>query len=160
MKKFKISIIYIIALAVVAIFHRPLERLVLRLSAGEFFLYTIYGLFLAFSLVIIIKGYLSGKNLDLAAALLIAGVIFFFLFLKSMFLFKLSILEFFILGILVSMDNKKARSVVPFFLLVGAACFIEFVDNIIPGTRFYYYDVWIYSLTGLSGYVSGFLFFR
>ena len=157
MKKYKISFIYIIALAVVALFHRPLERLVLRLSAGEFVLYLIYGLFLAFSLVIIIKAYLSGKNLDLAAALLIAGVIFFFLFLKSMFLFKLSILEFFILGLLVSRDNKKAKSLIPFFILIGAACFIEFVDNIIPGTRFYYYDVWIFSLTGLSGYISGFL---
>jgi hypothetical protein len=156
-KKFKISFIYIIALAAAVIFQRPIERLMFRLSAGDFFLYLIYGLSLAFLLVIIIKAYLSGKNQDLAAALLIGGVIFFFLFLKSMVLFKLIILEFFVLGILVSRDNKKAKSIIPFLILVGAACFIEFVDNIIPGTRFYYYDVWIYSLTGLCGYISGFL---
>jgi hypothetical protein len=83
LKKFKTSIIYIIVLAVVSALHFQLETLVLKLSAGTFFIYSIYGLFLAFFLVLIIKTYMAGKNLELAIALLIPGLIFFFLFLSG-----------------------------------------------------------------------------
>lgn len=157
MKKFKTSIIYIIILAVVSALHFQLETFVLKLSAGTFFLYLIYGLFLAFFLVIIIKTYMAGKNLDLAIALLLPGLIFFFLFSNSTFLYKLGIFEFFILGLILTMDNKKAKSPLPFILLVGAACLTELVTNITAGTYFYYLDVWINSLTGLSGYIAAFL---
>lgn len=159
MKKFKTSIIYIIVLAVVSVLHFQLETLVLKLSAGTFFLYSIYGLFLAFFLVLLIKTYMAGKNLELAIALLIPGLIFFFLFSNSRFLFKLGIFEFFILGLLLARDNKKAKSPLPlpFVLLIGAACSIELVTNIAAGTYFFYLDVWINSLTGLGGYIAAFL---
>lgn len=157
MKKFKTSIIYIIVLAAVSALHFPLETLVLKLSAGTFFLYSIYGLFLAFFLVLIIKTYMAGKNQDLAIALLIPGLIFFFLFSNSRFLFKLGIFEFFILGLLLARDNRKAKNPLPFVLLIGAACLTELATNIAAGTYFYYLDVWINSLTGLGGYIAAFL---
>jgi len=161
LKKFKTSIIYIIVLAAVSALHLQLETLVLKLSAGTFFLYSIYGLFLAFFLVLIIKTYMAGKNLELAIALLIPGLIFFFLFSNSRFLFKLGIFEFFVLGLLLARDNKKdnkkTKNPLPFVLLTGAACLTELVTNIAAGTYFYYLDVWIDSLTGLGGYIAAFL---
>ncbi|MCP5106998.1 MAG: hypothetical protein GY950_26675 [bacterium] len=57
------------------------------------------------------------------------------------------------------MDNKKAKSVIPLVLLLGTACLIELVTSVPAGTRFYYYDVWVHSLSGLSGFVAGFLLF-
>lgn len=159
MKKFKTSIIYIIILAVVSALHFQLETLVLKLSAGTFFLYLIYGLFLAFFFVLIVKTYMAGKNLELAIALLIPGLIFFFLFSNSTFLYKLAIFEFFILGLLLSRDNKKAKSPLPFVLLIGAACLVELVTNVAAGTSFYYLDVWVNSLTALGGYIAAFILF-
>ncbi len=157
MKRFKGSLIYIGFLAVVGFLHFQLETLILNLSAGTFIIYSIYGLFLAFFLLIFIKTFRAGRNLEVAVLLLTMGLIFFFLFLKPIFLFKLGILEFFILGLLVSLENKKSKSLAPFLLLFGTACLMEIVTNLAGGTRFYYFDVWIHSLTGLSGYIAGFL---
>jgi hypothetical protein len=157
LKRFKGSLIYIGFLAVVSFLHFQLETLILKLSAGNFIIYSIYGLFLAFFLLIFIKNFRTGTNLGIAIILLTMGLIFFFLFLKPIFLFKLGILEFFILGILVSLENKKSKSLLPFLLLLGTACLMEIITNLAGGTRFYYFDVWIHSLTGLSGYIAGFL---
>ena len=85
------------------------------------------------------------------------GIIFFFLLSRSPFLAKLNIVEFFILGILMSIENKKSKSIVPFFFLIGVAFLIEIISNFSLGSRFYYLDVYINSLTALSGYITGFL---
>lgn len=134
--------------------HFPLETLILKLSAGTFARYLIYGFFVAYFLVFFIKFVRARKQLEIAIGLLVMVLIFFFLFSRSMFLFKLSILEFFILGVLTAMDNRKAKSFLPFLLIFGAACLMEVVTNVAAGTRFYYLDVWIQTLAGLAGYVS------
>lgn len=138
-------------------FHFHLETLILDLSAWKFVLYLIYGLFFSFFLVIFIRLFRARKNLELAMVLLIIGLIFFFLISNPLLLFKLAILEFFILGLLVALDNKKSKSLLPYLLLFGTACLVEIVTNLASGTHFYYLDVWIHSLTGLSGFIAGFL---
>jgi hypothetical protein len=129
----------------------------LKLSAEKFVLYLIYGLFFSFFLVIFIKCLRARKNLELAIVLLTMGLIFFFLFSNPRILFKLTILEFFILGILVALDNKKSKSLLPYLLLFGTAFLVEIVTSLFAAPHFYYLDVWIHSLTGLSGYIAGFL---
>ncbi len=121
MKKFRASLIYIILLAVVSGFHLHLETLILDISAWKFVLYLIYGLFFSFFLVIFIKLYRARKNFEPAVILLIGGLIFYFLLSTPLLLFKLAILEFFILGLLVALDNKKSKSLLPYFLLFGTA---------------------------------------
>ncbi|MCP4215267.1 MAG: hypothetical protein GY765_11450 [bacterium] len=153
--KFRSSLIYIAFLAILSLFHHQLHALIAGASAGKFSLYIIYGAFFSFFLLIFIKSLKSNSNQDIAVILLVTGMIFFLLFLRPMFLFKLTVLEFFILGVLLALENKRARSVVPFLLLLGAACLVEVITNIRVGAHFYYADVWINALTGLAGYTGG-----
>lgn len=155
MKKWIVSLIYIVLLAAVSYFHLRLEALIIKASAREFVIYSIYGLFAAFAVVILIKFLLARKNLELAMGLLAMGMIFFFLFSTPLFLFKLTLLEFFILGVVVAVETRKSQSLFSFVLLIGTACLIEVITNYAGGTRFYYLDVWINSLTALSGYIAG-----
>jgi hypothetical protein len=157
LKKFIVSLIYIVFLAVVSFFRLRLEALIINASARKFVIYSIYGIFIAFAVVILVKFLLARKNLEIAMGLLAMGMIFFFLFSTPLFLFKLTLLEFFILGFVVAVETRKSQSLFSFLLLLGAACLIEAITNFSGGTRFYYLDVWINSLTGLSGYIAGFL---
>ena len=157
MKKYILSLIYIIFLAAVSCFHLRLEALIIKASAGKFVLYSIYGIFAAFTVVILVKFLLARKNLEIAMGLLAMGMIFFFLVSTPLFLFKLALLEFFILGVVLAVENRKSQSPVSLLLLLGAACLIEAITNFVGGTRFFYLDVWINSLAGLSGYIAGFL---
>lgn len=127
------------------------------LTGKNFLLYLIYALFVAFSLILIIKVFPAKKNLEIVIVLLVMGLIFFFLISRTPFLAKLSILEFFLLGILVSLENKKSKSFLPFILLFAAALLVEVANNLSLGSRFYYLDVWLNSLTGLSGFLAGLL---
>lgn len=157
MKKFKTSLIYIAALLLITAFHFQLETLILKMSAGTFARYLIYGLLAAFFVVIIVKAVTAGKSFEIAIGLSAMGMVFFFLFSRSMFLFKLGILEFFILGLVVAWDGKRSRNYMPFLLIFGAACLVELTANLVTGTSFYYLDVWVLSLTALSGYIAGHL---
>jgi len=157
LKKFKVSLIYILFLAVINVFHSYLRTLILNLSAETFVLYLIYGLFFSFFLLIFIKCVRTRRNLEIAIVFLVMGVIFFFLFSNPRLLFKLTILEFFILGLLVALDNRKSKSPLPYLLLFGTAFLIEIVTSLFAAPHFYYLDVWIHSLIGLSGYIAGFL---
>ncbi len=141
----------------VSFFHLRLEALIINASARKFVIYSVYGIFIAFAVVILGKFLLARKNLEIAMGLLVMGMIFFFLFSTPLFLFKLTLLEFFILGFVVAVETRKSQSLFSFLLLLGAACLIEAITNFAGGTRFYYLDVWINSLTGLSGYIAGFL---
>jgi hypothetical protein len=93
----------------------------------------------------------------MAIALLVMGLIFFLLLSKTVLIYKLSIVEFFILGALVSFENKKSKSLLPFLILLGTACLMEIITNLSTGTRFYHLDVWINSITALSGYIVTFM---
>lgn len=149
--------IYIVLLAVVSFFHMRIEALIRNAAAGKFVVYSIYGVFAAFAVVILVKYLLARKNLEFAMGLLAMGIIFFFLISTPLFLFKLALLEFFILGVLLAVESRKSQSLVSLILLIGAACLIEVVTNFAGGTHFYYLDVWLNSLAGLSGYIAGLL---
>lgn len=157
LKKFKFSMFYIIVLIAVNFFHFQVGDFLITLTGKNFILYLIYALFVSFTLVLLFKIIPSKKNLELAILLLTMGLIFFLLVSRNPFLSKLSILEFFLLGLFVSLENKKSKSFVPFILLCAAAFLVEAANNLSSGSHFYYLDVWINSLAGLSGYAAGFL---
>lgn len=159
LKRFKISLVYIIVLMIVNLFHFQVENLLIKLTGKNFMGYLIYGLFLAFFLVLLIKIILSKKSLEPVVVLLIMGLIFFFLFSRNPLLAKLGVLEFFLLGVLAALENKKAKSLFPLILIIAAALLVEAVGNFSSGGVFYYLDGWINILTGLSGYIACFLLF-
>jgi Na+/melibiose symporter-like transporter len=131
------------------------ERFLISLTGERFLLYLIVALFVSFSLILLIKTIRSKKSRDPGVVMLTMGIVFFFLFSRSPFLTKLIIVEFFVLGVLLAMENKKLKSVLPLIFLVGAALLVEIVSNFSTGSRFYYLDVYINALTGLSGYIAG-----
>lgn len=158
MKKYKYSIIYIIFLGVVNFFHYRVEGFIDGTTGKNFAAYFIYGLFLALFLTIAIKAFLSKKNLDITIALFTMGLIFFFLFTQPVFLFKLGVLELFILGVILSLEGKKSKSLVPFLLIAAAAVLVEVSSNLSIGSGYFsYFDAWRNALIVLSGYLSGFI---
>jgi hypothetical protein len=109
-------------------------------------------------MAIAIKAFLSKKNLDITIALLTMGLIFFFLFTQTVFLFKLSVLELFILGVILSLEGKKSKSLVPFLMIAVAAVLVEVSSNLSIGSRYFsYFDAWRNALITLSGYLAGFI---
>lgn len=158
MKTYKYSIIYIIFLVVVNFFHFRVEGFITNTTGKNFAAYFIYGLFLALFMAIAIKAFLSKKNLDITIALLTMGLIFFFLFTQTVFLFKLSVLELFILGVILSLEGKKSKSLVPFLMIAVAAVLVEVSSNLSIGSRYFsYFDAWRNALITLSGYLAGFI---
>ncbi len=156
MNNYKFSLGYIMLLLALSFFHHRLQSYIMHSSAGKFATYIIYGLFISFFLVVAVKAIVSGKNQEIAIALLAMGLIFFFLFSNPRFLFKLTVLEFFILGILVSLENRKNKSIIPFILILGTACLVELAANLPGGRTFLYLNAWVYSLNSLAGYICGF----
>ena len=157
LRRYSLSILYTVALCVVNFFHYRVEMFLVSLTGKKFLLYLIVALFVSFSVILFFKTIRSKKSHELAVVLLTMGIVFFFLFSRSPFLAKLNILEFFILGILMSIEHKKSKSILPFIFLIGAAFLIETVSNFSIGSRFYYFDVYINTLTALSGYIACYL---
>jgi len=156
LKKIKISLVYIIFLLVVNLFHSKLKTFLFSYTGEHFVLYLIYGLFISFFLILLFKAFISKSNLNIVIELFIMGFILFHLFSTTgaHFLFKVSIFEFFILGVLLSMENKKSKSWIPFALLISAVILTQFFSDISMEGSFYYLDVWRDLLFALSGYIS------
>ena len=154
-KTYRFSLIYAILLGVIHYFHLQVEDFLIKLSGKNFALYIIYAVFLAFFLVIFFKTAAAKKNNNYAIILLTLGLIFFFIFTNPLFLFKLSVLELFFLGVLTVWEGKKAKSPLPFLILLGAAVLVEVASNFSVGSHFYLLDAWRNMLFCLSGYLSG-----
>lgn len=157
LRRYGFSILYTIVLCGLNFYHYRVEKFLFSLTGEKFLIYLITALFVSFSVILLFKTIRSKKNPELALVLLTMGLIFFFFISRSPFLAKMNIAEFFILGILISLENKKSKSIMPFVLLIGAAFLVEIVINFSTGGSFYYLDVYMNSLTGLCGYIAGFL---
>lgn len=164
MRNFTASIFYIAVLVVIHYFHSQVRSAVVSFSGKQFALYVIYGLFLAYFLINLFRAWKSRSDVEIAAILLVIGMTSFFLVSRPFFLFKLQVLEFFILGSLLAIENKRAKGLggfsLAFLLLVGAAALAELSGNMAGGSAFYYLDVWTTTLFGLSGYIATGLGFR
>lgn len=117
----------------------------------------ILALFVAFFLVVLLKKRSKINNREIAILLLSMGLIFFLLFSRPVILFQLIVLEMFILGILIALEGKKSKSLLPFVLIAIAAALVEISSNLSVGSSFYYLDAWRSALIALSGYLTGYL---
>jgi glycopeptide antibiotics resistance protein len=124
--------------------------------------YVLLGILLAFFALAFFKAITSGKALDNAAILLAAAIIFYFLFQRKIFLNKiffsnfLHIAEFFILGVLLFKENKKASSALPFLILFFSAFAFELVQVFFHNRIVDANDIWTNLIAGLVGLVVGF----
>ncbi len=158
LNNYRFSLIFGVVICVLNVFHRSFSRLMRSVFGANFPAYTIYAIFLAFFLVILFRVISTKKNQDIAIIFLCSGLIFFFLLTHPDFLFKLTILELFILGVLTAWEGKKGKSPVPFLLIALFAVAVELCSSLgMWGNikHFYYFDAWRNALLALSGYLSG-----
>lgn len=137
-------------------FHSPVRSFLAALTGERFVIYLLYALFFSFFLIALIRVFRTGKNVEMAAVVGAMALIFFFLLSRPLLLFKLSIAEFFILGVVLFVNGKKSRPTfaIALVLLVLAALLVEIAGNLSAGSSFYYFDVWMMVLFGLTGYIA------
>jgi hypothetical protein len=133
------------------------EKWLIHVSSRNFVFYMILALLLAFYLVVFLKKRSKINNREIAILLLSMGLVFFLLFSHPVLLFQLIVLEMFILGVIIALEGKKSKSILPFVLIVAAAVLIEISSNLSIGSSFYYLDAWRNALIALSGCLTGYL---
>jgi len=162
LKKFKFSLLYILALLLSLPFHIQLKNLLAGSQSFNFVNYVLLGILVAFFAIAFFKAFASGKPLEITAVFLAAAIIGYFLFQRRIFLNKayfsnfLHIAEFFILGVLLIKENKKSSSPSPFIILFSSAFAFEllqvFFHNRVVDTN----DIWTNAISGLVGLAAGF----
>jgi len=162
LKKFQFSLLYILALLVTSPFHLQIKNLLINIKGFNFINYVLLGILVAFFALGFFKVFKAGKPLEIAAIFLAAAIVFYFLFQRRIFLNRaffsnfLHIAEFFILGVLLIKENRKASSPIPFIILFSSAFAFEllqvfFHNRVVDGN-----DIWTNSISGLVGLVAGF----
>ena len=161
MKKFRFSIFYTLLLAASTPFHLQLERFFIQQHWLRLLNYILLGILIAFFAVAFLKSVAEKKIFELAGVLLSAGVVFYFLFQRRIFLnvsrfsLLLHIAEFFLLGWILFRENKRNFSLVPLLGLFAAAIGFEAIQMVMPDRIFDLNDIWINCLSGLAGFLAG-----
>jgi cation transport ATPase len=155
-------LLYILVLLVTSPFHIPIKNLLINIKGFNFINYVLLGILLAFFFPGFFKAFKTGKTLEITAIFLAAAIVFYFLFQRRIFLNKvffsnfLHIAEFFILGVLLSKENKKASSPIPFIILFASAFAFELIQFFFHSRVVDSNDIWTNSISGLVGLVVGF----
>ena len=162
MKRFKFSLLYILALLATLPFHIQIKNLLVSFKGFNFINYVLLGILVAFFALAFFKAFITGKTLEITAIFLAAAIVFYFLFQRRIFLSKvffsnfLHIAEFFILGVLLSKENKKVSSPLPFLILFSSAFAFELIQFFFHNRVVDSNDIWTNSISGLVGLVAGF----
>jgi hypothetical protein len=162
LKKFKFSLLYILALLVTSPIHVQIKNLLVNSKGFNFSNYVLLGILVAFFALGFFKAFKAGKTLEITAIFLAATIVFYFLFQRRIFLNKvffanfLHIAEFFILGVLLIKENKKASSPIPFIILFSSAFALELIQFFFHNRVVDSNDLWTNSISGLVGMVAGF----
>jgi glycopeptide antibiotics resistance protein len=162
LKKFRFSLVYILALLATSPFHLQVRNMLVEIRGFNFINYVLLGILAAFFALAFFKAAVGGKALEIAAILLAAVIVSYFLFQRRIFLNRtffsnfLHIAEFFILGFLLFKENRKASSAAPFFILFVSAFAFELIQFFFHSRVVEANDIWTNVIAGLVGMVVGF----
>lgn len=162
MRKFKLSLAYAALLLATSPLHLQVRNLLLRAQGFHFVNYVVLAVLAAFFVLALFRAASGGKSLDMTAILLAATVVAYLLFQRRIFLNRsffsnfLHIAEFFLLGVLLSKENKRASSIAPFAILVVSAFAFELVQVFFQGRVVDANDIWTNAIAGLVGMVVGY----
>jgi len=154
LKNYARSIIIALVLVVINFFHFSLDKLIASLTGRDFAGYVIYALILAFFLLVFFRIFFSGKYFEIAVLLLCCGLVFYFLLSRPLLLFKLTMLEMFILGLVIAWDTGKGKSYLSFIILGITAILVDISSALAIGGSFYIFDAWRNALTALCGFLT------
>jgi hypothetical protein len=162
LRKFKFSLFYILILFLTLPFHFQIKNMLAGGNSFNFSNYVLLGMLVAFFAIGFFRAFRSGKPLEITALFLAVTIIAYFLFQRRIFLNRtffsnfLHIGEFFILGVLLSRENKKASSPLPFIILFGSAFAFELVQFFFRHRVVDSNDIWTNAISGLVGLTAGF----
>ncbi|HSQ35675.1 MAG TPA: VanZ family protein [Candidatus Binatia bacterium] len=162
MKRYQLSALYILALLLTSPFHVQVINFLVKGQGFYFTSYVLLGIMAAFFALGFFRAFRSGQPQAITAILLAAAIVAYFLFQRRIFLNKaffsnfLHIAEFFMLGTLLSRENKKTSSPLPLIILFASAFAFElsqvfFHNRVVDGN-----DIWINMIAGLVGLTTGF----
>jgi glycopeptide antibiotics resistance protein len=162
LNKFKFSLLYILALLLTLPLHVQIRNLLAGGKSFNLSNYVLLGILAAFFAVGFFRAFATGKPLGISAIFLAATIIAYFLIQRRIFLNRaffsnfLHIGEFFILGVLLSKENKKTSSPMPFIILFTSAFAFELVqfffrNRVVDGN-----DIWTNVISGLAGLTAGY----
>lgn len=162
MRKFKLSLAYALVLLATSPLHLQVRNLLLRARGFNFASYVLLGVLVAFFLLALFRAASGGKALEMTAILLAATVVSYLLFQRRIFLNRtffsnfLHIAEFFLLGVLLSKENKRSSAIAPFAILVISAFAFELIQVFFHGRVVDANDIWTNAISGLVGMVVGY----
>lgn len=162
MKKFRFSLLYILLLLATSPLHLQVRDLLVGIRGFHFISYALLAVMGAFFVLALFKAASGGKALENAAILLAAAILGYLLIQRRIFLSPtffsnfMHIAEFYLLGILLFKENKRASSATPFFILVVSAFVFEFIQVFFHNRVVDANDIWTNALAGLAGMVVGF----
>ena len=162
LNKFRLSLLYILALLLTSPLHVQIKNLLVGSKGFNFINYVMLGIMVAFFAIGFLKAIRSGNPLEITAIFLAAAIVGYFLFQRRIFLNKtffsnfLHIAEFFILGVLLSKENKKASSPLPLIILFASAFALELIQYFFDNRVIDSNDIWTNSISGLVGMITGF----
>jgi len=163
LNKYKFSLLYILALLLTLPFHVQIKNVLAGSTSFNFSNYLLLGIMAGFFALGFFKAIRAGRPLEISAIFLAAAIIGYLLFQRNIFLNKsffsnfLHIGEFFILGILLAKENKKASSPFPFIFLFTSAFAFELVQFFFRNRVVDSNDIWTNVISGLVGLVTGFI---
>ncbi|MBN2345051.1 MAG: VanZ family protein [Candidatus Aminicenantes bacterium] len=162
MRKYSFSLLYVGLLLASSPFHVQVRNALVGFRGFRFSNYVLLGILAAFFLLAAVRAVRSGKPLEIASLLLALAIVVYFLFQRRIFLNKaffshfLHIAEFFILGVLLFKENRRASSPLPFAILLVSAFAVELIQVFIHGRVLDTNDIWINAIAGLVGMVAGY----
>jgi glycopeptide antibiotics resistance protein len=162
LRKYRFSLLYMLALLLTSPFHLQVRNLLVDPRWFHFSSYVLLAILVAFFSLAFFKAIVSGRPLDNAAVLLAAAIVFYLLFQRRIFLNRvffsnfLHIAEFFILGVLLFKESRRASTPLPFLILFASAFAFELIQVFFHNRVVDANDIWTNAIAGLVGLVVGY----
>jgi hypothetical protein len=155
LRRFRTSLAFTAGLVCLHLVHHRLFNWLVSSGHAPLAEYVVIGLAAAAVGILVVKTVGRGFDLETAAAVCIGLIVFFFLLSRPRIQFKFKILEFFVFGIVLALENRRVRSFMPLLLVPVAAILSALAVHLVLGRGIYFMEMWLNGLFAMSGYVYG-----
>ena len=161
MKSLKVSVSFSLLIILSGFFIENIRKFTKTSIGIDIINYTIFGLLIPFFIIALIKILLKKNDEKTATILIIIGIVLYFFIIKAQtgLIIKLSLFKFIALGVIYSFENKK-QSYIPILLILITSVFTELAIHRTLSISFYYYNIFLNTLLGFSGYSAATIAFR
>jgi len=160
-KSLKISLSFSLIIILSSFFIENIKTFIKTALGHDIVNYTVFGLLIPFFVIVFIKVLLKKNDEKATTILIIIGIILYFFIIKAHtdLITKLSLFQYITLGVFFSFENKK-QSFLPILLILITSIFVELAIHKTLSISFYYYNIFINTLMGFSGYIATTIAFR